>query len=331
MYSIENLKLCQLEELSQFMAASNFLRNDAERLRYIVEVLSRKVEDNIVVTYNGRIVGCNLYLHALASINGELRPIRWSHSTYLEKEHRKYIGIEFFVNSYSIDNTWGFGLTETNHKIHELNGTTFCGESKGYFVNPFCIPPVRKVISGNKESQAISKYIIPMSFKLHGRTFIKCFSDEDHKISDGFFNPHILNVDFVRNREFLKKRFYDYLNKYHVYKVLSDSNEDEGYYVFKIQYINGLPAIFLVDYRFNLSDSKGLSCILDSLCYIAAINSLCSIYLFTTLPTEYIDANYASISPYGSRAAIITNSAGVTENSLIMVTPADSDCELFPV
>ncbi len=331
MYKIERLKLFQIEELAKFMANSNFLWDDIRLLKYIIEKLSRRVDDNIVVTHNGRIVGCNLFLHTFASINGKSRAIRWSHSTYLEREHRKYIGLEFFLNSYSDKDTWGFGLTEINRKIHVLNGSTFCGESRAYIVSPFYSSAFKKMNCGSNVRDFYSEYILPSNIELDGRSFIRCHSKDDHKMPhDGFWNPQILNVDFMRNQEFMKKRFYNCPNHYHVYKCILNTTQDELYFVFKIQFIKGMASIFLVDYRFDLSNAKGLSIILDCLCYIAFINSIGRIFLFTTLPSEYVVANYATIIPYGSDSVIVTNSLGISADAFIMATPADSDCELIP-
>lgn len=336
MYRIERIHSCQIEELGKFMADSKFLWNDVVLLRYIIERLSRFVDDNVVVTHNGRIVGCNLYFHTMAAINGEIRDIMWSHSTYLAPEHRRHIGLEFIAKTNSAENIWGFGLTETNRKIHKMTGNTFCGKSRAYIVTPSCSTSVDELHHVYNEAATLSdpdsKEIIPLRFDLDGKTYIKCFSKEEHKMpNEGFWNPQILNVDFLRNRDFMEKRFYNLSSKYHVYKSILDATQDELYFVFKIQSINGVKAIFLVDYRFNLSDTKGLSRILDCLCHIAKSNSIWHIYIFTTLPPGYVATKYATITPYGSPTGIVTNSPGVSENTLIMVTPADSDCELAPL
>ena len=331
MYRIEQLQSYQIKELAEFMASSNFLWNDFELLKYIVKNLSYRIEDNVVVTYKGKIVGCNLYIRTLAIINGEIRTIRWSHSTYLEPEHRKSIGLEFFINSQSTNDIWGFGLTETNRRIHKLNGTTFCGESHAYIICPSFIQCPNLSYQLNC-SELQKEYIFPYNYEIDGKKYIKCLSPEDHRMPNGgFWNPTILNVDFVRNQEFMKKRFYNFSNKYNIYRAHKDSSYDDSYFVFKVKSIKGTPAIFLVDYRFNLSDHSGLSAILDSLCYLASLNAIDCIYFFTTLPTEYIYSNYGIISPYGNKADIITNSLNVTEQCMMMVTPADSDSELIPL
>lgn len=330
MYKIEALRSNQIEELADFMASSGFLWDDITLLKYLTEVLSSQIEDNVVVTYNGDIVGCNLYLRTLATIKGELRSISWSHSTYLAPEHRRYIGMQFFVTSCTKENIWGFGLTEINRRIHKLNDSIFCGESRAYILTlpttlakGICLDYIGAKLNIN--------YDFPNIFVVDGRTFTRCFCSEDHKVPDnGFWNPSVLNADFVRDQNFIRKRFYDYPNGYFVYNVRRDSSYDELYFVFKIRTVNGLPTIFLVDYRFKLSNLHGFATILNSLCHIASINSIDKIYFFTTLPSQYIASKYGTISSYGSKSDIVTNTYGMTENSFLMVTPADADCELIP-
>lgn len=330
MYRIKQLQSYQIKELAEFMASSNFLWNDFDLLKYIVKILSHKIEDNIIVTYKGKIVGCNLYLRTVATINGEIRTILWSHSTYLSPEHRKCIGLEFFINSYSKDDVWGFGLTEMNRRIHQLSGTTFCGKSCAYIVSPYFIK-TKKSRHFCNNSRLNEEYIFPYYYELDGKKYIKCFSARDHNMPEGgFWNPSVLDVDFVRNQEFMEKRFYNNSKKYHIYRTSLDPNCDDSYFVFKVTTIKDLPALYLVDYRFNISDRSGLSAILNSLCYLASDNDINSIYFFTTLPTEYIYSNYGFITPYGNKADIITNSLNVTNDCFMMVTPGDSDCELIP-
>ena len=66
-YKITNLEYSQFEELVTFMESSDFLWSDVKLLKYILFTLNDTIEDNIVVLYRNKIIGCNLFITSIVS------------------------------------------------------------------------------------------------------------------------------------------------------------------------------------------------------------------------------------------------------------------------
>lgn len=314
---ITDLKYHQLNELAEFMANSGFLWNDKDLLCYIIDTLSENISDNIIVTHNNRIVGCNLIISTIASINGNVTKIKWSHSTYLAPPYRKDIGLTFFLTTCNINNMWGYGLTPINKRLHELNGTNIYAYSNAY-----------KIRIRTKKNRYEGYF--PDCFIQSGMKFQRCYDAVSHNMpNSGLWNKDLLDVDFIRDNNFMHRRFYASPFNYYIYKVGNDINEDILYFVLRVRRVKDVVSFFLVDYRFSINEHSLFTKIIDAIEYLAKINNISDIYIFSTLQWDLI--NDTRLFPYGKPAIIICNSEIKNKSHHAMVTPADSDCDLIPV
>ena len=320
-YKITNLEYSQFEELVTFMESSDFLWSDVKLLKYILFTLNDTIEDNIVVLYRNKIIGCNLFITSIVSICGEIRKIRWSHSTYLLPEHRKYIGLQLFYEVNNLNDIWGFGLTSINRKLHKLNKTLFLTPSRAYVLN---------LDKYNNISQHDQNYY-PPKFEVHNLSFEKCYSAKDHVMpNNGFWNKEIVDVDFIRDNEYMSRRFYNSPINYHIYKVSQKQECDLLYFVVRIRVIKGVKYLFLVDYRFKVNTPLVFTYIIDAFEFLARNNGISKGYIFTTLPANIIEQDIR-LESYGTLSDIICNSEKVDSTFDLFVTPSDSDCDLIPI
>lgn len=319
-YIITSMEVSRIDELCDFMGNSGFLWRDQELLEYILG-LSSDIRDNTIVLYKNKIIGCNLYISAKAYINGTTKTIKWSHSTYLSPEHRKHVGIEMLFESMTRKDIWGFGLTNINNKIHRLCGSIFCKPSQAYICE----------LSHDKKTRENHKSNFPDEFICSGRNFKRCLCSSDHKMPNvGIWNNDYLIVDFVRDCNFMQKRFYESNRSYWIYKVEKSTEVDELYFVVKEIHSKDKLLLFLVDYRFKLDVTDSFYAILNALNFLARNNSYDAIFVSTTFNAEDILYEFGYYK-YGVSSSIVTNSPEAYNNMQLMVTPADSDCELIPI
>lgn len=318
-YIITTMEVTRIDELCKFMGDSGFLWRDKKLLAYLL-ILSSDISDNTIVLFKNKIVGCNLYISTKACINGSTRTIKWSHSTYLSPEHRRHVGIDMLFESVTRKDIWGFGLTKINNKIHRLSGSIFCKPSQAYI----CDLTPDKISRKNRKSK------FPKEFICNGRKFKRCMFSTDHKMpNSGIWNGDCLNVDFIRDCDFMQKRFYGSNRSYWIYKVVRNTEVDELYFVVKEIYSRDKLILFLVDYRFKFNETDSFKAILNALNYLVRNNEYDAIFVTTTFNAEDILSEYGYCK-YGDSSSIVTNSPEAYNDMQLMVTPADSDCELIP-
>lgn len=306
-----------LSKLKRLMASSGFLWSNDQLIDYIAKSLTRKDEEQIFVEEDKVFVGCNLFMSSTACINGRIEPIRWSHSTYIQNNYRRKYGLDMVLRSYEYRNVFGFGLTEISGMIHKRLGSCFLNPSFAY------------VMKINHSYSSIRSNNLNDALEIDYNVFkkISCANDIIYP-QDGMWNRKNLSVDFVRDANFIQKRFFDSPYDYSIYGISTPYSHDRLYFVTRIRTVKRERCLFLVDYRYSLDDQDAFQIILSALESIAKKNNIEKCFIFSSLKLSLTSFG-ENITRYGEPCAIVTNNKELSDTN-VFITPADSDNELIP-
>ncbi len=312
----ESFSLSLINELEPFFKRNGFLKSHASLLYILNNLSDLRTKQLIVRNDKNSIVGCNLFIKTRAYILDHDEEIYWSNSTYLDPSYRASCGMKLMMKTEERTNVFGFGLTEINEKLQHLLGNFFLGKSEAYLIH---IPH-----SDLKCSARRTNFCIPKYFEVDGLKWKRIMhSSELHYPNGGYWNKNNLAIDFVRDEDFIQKRFLNHYREYYIYAPVQ--SEYSAYFVWRFIHQNDSTALYLVDYRFPIDTPKQMESILNALTYLASLNNIQRVFVFTTIGLPQI--GYKT-TIYGSPSLIVTNCT-VFSNPQIFVTPADSDCELW--
>lgn len=201
----------------------------------------------IVVDEKLNIVGCHLSFSTKAWIHGKEVPVVWGHDTYLNSEYRREIGMDLVLEIAAIKNGFGLGLSDINLKIQKLiRSAMFVDGTRKYcIISPWII--WRKCQSFFKISHNLPA--LPSSITTGNNTIIQCKTPDDISIPNkGYWNKDICEVDFIRDKDFLNKRFFQ--NPVHTYTVYTIKGES-CYFVLRPIQFRGVCALMLADFRYD--------------------------------------------------------------------------------
>ena len=281
-------------------------------------------ESLIVVNEEDNIVGCHLCFITKAWIKGEERRVVWGHNTYLDEDYRRIIGMDLILKIAAIKNGFGYGLTDINYKIQKLIKSTIFinGLRKYYKTNPWYLWGLILKISKIKPKIPT---VLQTTIQIKDEIFHLCKNSEEIDIpNEGYWNKEICEVDFIRDNEFLNKRFFcNTVNKYYVY-TNSISN---CYFVVRPILHNGILCLQISDLRYHHSLSYMAKLIFHAIDKICR-NIHAGAILFTTsdknIRNLFIENKFCKSYP----VAFVCGKKDVTsENAYIIVNAADSDDE----
>lgn len=201
----------------------------------------------IVVNDNDEIVGCHLCFITKAWIKGKEELVIWGHNTFLDEEYRRTMGLDFVIEINSFKNGFGYSLTDVNAKIQKkIKGIAFVSGLRLYSIPKYslCWCFAHKIIG--KVPRVPSE--LPHNLLLKNESFYLCNSANDIIIpNNGYWNKDICEVDFVRDKDFLNKRFFNNpVNKYFVYT----NQEKKCYFVVRPILQDGFLSVQMVDCRY---------------------------------------------------------------------------------
>ena len=316
------------DKLTSFMHQKYSTYSDAYIEFEVNEAISNAKDPKsiIVVNENDEIVGCHFYFNTKAWINGEERSACWGHNTYLEQEFRRIIGLDLVLKIIAVKNGFGYGLTDINYKIQQLiKGNVFINGLRKYRkLNLWFIWNKLIKLTG-KQFQIPSS--LPPSINYGEDIFQLCLNANEIKIpNSGFWYKDICEVDFIRDKDFLNKRFFfNPVNKYYIYT----NQEKDLYFVVRPILHKGIPGIQVADFRYNTTRQEYAEVIfhvIEKLC----IRMHIGIMLFTTSERS-IKAMYNNKWLCRSYpVAFIGGKKNVSsENAYIIINAADSDDEYY--
>ena len=277
----------------------------------------------IAIDDDRNIVGCHLSYSTRAWIHDNEVTAIWGHDTYLDSEYRRELGMDFVLESTSYKYGFGMGLTDINTKIQKLvRSTIFVDGVRKYCVlSPWIL--WRKVQSILKAPTSVPS--LPSVIHIADKSFTRCQYPKDIQIPNkGYWNKDICEVDFIRDEEFLNKRFF--LNPVHQYYVYTLKNES-CYFVLRPVLFKGVYALMVVDFRYDNTMPTQIELIFKAAKKVCNQKRLGAI-LFTTS-----DKNVKSIFDNNKLCrsypvAFVGGKKIITsKDSTVFLTAADSDDE----
>ena len=277
----------------------------------------------IVLDDNQNIVGCHLSFSTKAWIQDKEVTAIWGHDTYLDSEYRRELGMDLVLEIAAYKYGFGMGLTDINTKIQKLiRSNIFVDGVRKYCVlSPWII--WRKIQSFLKTP--ISVPSLPSVIHIADKSFTKCQSPKEILIpNNGYWNKGICEVDFIRDEEFLNKRFFQ--NPVHQY-IIYTLKDESCYFVMRPVLFKGVYALMVVDYRYDNTKPEQIRLIFKAAQKVCNQKRLGAI-LFTTS-----DKNVKSLFDNNKLCrsypvAFVSGKKNITsKDSIVYLTAADSDDE----
>lgn len=326
-YQIIEYSLQYREKLTVYLR-KKFPHYSAEYVDYCVNLSfveeEKGVPSLLVINQHHEIVGCHLYYNTKAKILGCISNVRWGHDTYLDDNYRHKTRFPRVVSE--ID-AFGIGLSAINKKIQQHYHILFydCLYNYVIFNRNIVLDIIKKVI--NKQD---AEFVAKETLVVNNQIFELAHRVEDlHIPNGGFWCKNMVDVDFVRDQEFLNYRFFN--NKvhcYYLYHLLTGKSLDECYFVVRPIFFKGLRALYLVDFRYDLSCPEQLKSLLRATSLLARQNGI-GMVLFTSCDST-INKYYNSLcwkkSPLDMYAK---GKLKALKEARLFVTASDSDVDFM--
>lgn len=229
----------------------------------------------IVLDEKDNIRGCHLYYNTKAKIHGKITSVCWGHDTHLDANYRHKTT---FPRKISEIDAFGIGLSKINKEIQKHYGILFFEGLFNYAkinINFFYALILR--LLKTKELEFLSLKEIEVG----NNTFQKIENVDDLNITNnGYWNEGVIDVDFVRDSDFFKNRFFENnVYKYSIYQIKHENNSYSPYFVVRPIVFKGFHALFLVDFRYDLSKPNQLRTILKAVNKLAKRNNFGIVFL----------------------------------------------------
>lgn len=241
---------------------------------YCLNALADNIQGALLcLNEQAEIVGCNLCFPTKALINGGERYIAWGHDTIIDDDYRGDAGMMLMLESQSLP-LFGMGLSTVNRKIQKILGTTFFDEIVVYFrLNCHFIRYIFRFLM-RRGTDSIS-FHNPDRIQVGGQTFEEIKDASDLKIPNGgYWWKGKVNIDFIRDYDYLSRRFINNFNKYYLYHLLVQEEYDSCYFVMRPIVYKGVLALSVVDFRYDMDKPEFFSLILKAVARIAKINKI---------------------------------------------------------
>jgi len=295
--------------------------------KYINYIITHAIDHNkkespalLVLNEKGKIVGCHFYYYSKAKIHGEIKSIKWGHDTFVEESYRG-CGLATKIDGLG---SYGIGLSETNVQIRKKKKATFFEGLNNYLIPNYRI--VGDIIKSILGIIITKKTISPAKIKINDYHFSLVENANDIRIpNNGFWNETGLDIDFIRDVDFLKIRFFDIdVHKYFFYQC----EEKNCYFVFRIISFKKVKTLFLVDYRYLFTEKDIFPTMMKAVKKLVKLNQ-CGAILCLSNDTEmakYSKNHFGLKSPYTFTA---TRNLGIPSSYKSLVTAGDSDADFL--
>lgn len=254
------------------------------------------------------------------------KTIYWGHNTYLDEEYRRIIGMDLVLEIAAIKNGFGYGLTDINFKIQSLiksnifiNGIRKYKKIYWWFVYNLLLRELKvtpriptnlpQIVSHKKES------------------FQLCSTAEKIKTpNNGYWYKDICEIDFIRDNNFIIKRFLS--NSVHKYFLYTNTDKN-CYFVVRPIIKKNLLCLQVSDIRYQQTQPEEVQHIFK------AIEILCKkihagAIFFTTSDNNikklFKDSKFCKSYPI----AFVCGKKNVSSaNANVIINAADSDDEYY--
>ena len=290
-------------------------------LDYCLDLSDEACPSMVVLNEKDEIVGCHLYFPTRMILNGKICETEWGHDTFLNQEYRAKMGLDlvFKINS---KKGLGIGLSETQKEISKkFKHVFFDGVFNYYFVNRKCIHSLIQLLFRIKPT-----LVLPNIIEVDGLRFSRISNVKDMSIPDnGYWYRDNLNIDFVRDENFINTRFLrNKVNEYALYAL--SGGKKMMYFVVRPIICHNIPAITLSDFRYDIEHPKSIEIIFKAINKIAALSNLGLISFVAG--DKNVNYYFKKKLHYKKRLDFISMMK-IPKDSSFSVTGADSDSDFL--
>ena len=296
--------------------------------RFLNNPFSRQLDSYIAHLEDDSIIGQILLMPSQFKYNGEIKYATWGMDYIVYEEYRGSIaGAQLCKKAIKENLHFGIGLSDVSLKMHLIFNEKNIGQMTKY-IKVFNILSFATLVT--KRFRTIN-YTFPEQIKVGGAYFNRVNKPEEIKSDNGYWYGNGM-LEFSRNNDFLKWRFFYYPEKYIVYTMQNDSDKQNSiYFVLRNVVWRNLNCFLLVDYRFNSNSDFKL--ILKAIAKLSRLNNVSATITGSSLGSLDRLLKKNLYFPYGNKMDILTNfnvnSLINNVNNSLMVTFADSDCDHY--
>ena len=331
---IEKTDIPSLIEFNRRMYPKRDKIDESVNFQFFMSPLANKYSESLIaVNKKDEIIGQILMMPNKFRYRENDGIAFWAVDFIVMPEHRGSLaGILLPKQALKLKHHFGVGVADTALAIHKRLGE----EVVGYFSKfikltglfsflKFLFPPENKSMF----------FTFPDEVAVKGSRFLRV-NDAGEIISDnGFWNNHVL--EFARDVEFLRWRYFHLENKYYVYKLVFIPARDvpdspTSYFVVRPIIWKKVPCLLLVDYR--VSHHKHFTAIIKAVTKLARILKLPAIITGCSLPSLMKILKRNIFVKFSGKTVIVSNYKEFSnniyiENDNILVTFGDADCDFY--
>lgn len=172
----------------------------------------------------------------------------------------------------------------------------------------------------NKQSEII---IFPDRIDFKDIYFERVTSVDELNIpNDGYWLGD--KIELIRDRAFIRNRFFEMYRKYYVYKGVCNDVNSECYFVVRDTKVNGVEMLSLVDYR--AKNHKWEKYINKAAILIAGFNKIGAVITLTSRKSGFLRLFPLSIR-LNKKLKVSTSIKGFDNEESVLITSADSDLD----
>tara|TARA_B100000963_G_C22623229_1_gene671033 strand:- start:151 stop:1170 length:1020 start_codon:yes stop_codon:yes gene_type:complete len=302
---------------------------DSISFRILKNPFSKQIFSYISYLEDNSIIGQIFLMPTQFKFSGEIKNANWGMDYIVDDEYRGSIaGVQLCKKALKENLHFGIGLSEVSLKIHLIfNEKIISKMTKFIKINNFL--SLFQIIT--KRTKHI-QYTFPEKINA-GRTVFQKVKKAEEIISDnGYWNSDEI-LEFSRNNDFLKWRFFYYKEKYTVYKMqFNNENAKSVYFVIRPIVWKGLNGFLIVDYRNN--STNDFDSILKAVNKLSRLNNSAVTITGSTLESLNKILKKRWYFPFGQKREIVTNFKNIfsdykINSNKVLVTFADSDCDFY--
>jgi hypothetical protein len=296
--------------------------------RFLKNPFAQQLYSYISYLEDDSIIGQILLMPSQFKYNGKIQDATWGMDYIVDEKYRgSFAGVQLCKKAIKENLHFGIGLSDVSLKMHLVFNEKIIGKMTKY-IKVFNLLSLVCLLT--KRFKTI-RYTFPEHIKVGNTYFNKVNKPEEIKSDNGYWYGNDI-LEFSRNNEFLKWRFFYYPEKFIVYKMHDNTdNHKSVYFVVRNVVWRNLNCFLIVDYRFNSNSDFKL--ILKAIGKLSRLNNVSATITGASLGSLDKLLKKKLYFPYGNKMDIVTNfnvnSLINNVNNSLMVTFADSDCDHY--
>lgn len=278
----------------------------------------------LVVNNKDEIVGCHLFYNTKANVLGKITNVRWGHDTFLDESFRHKTTFPRIISE--ID-AFGIGLSEINKKIQQHYNILFYDNLYNYlWLNNYIIADIFRCILKKEPNE----FGVKNRIEVKGYVFNRANNVDDITFpKDGFWCNNSIDVDFIRDRNFMEYRFFNNkVHQYYIFHLETEEDHDVCYFIVRPIRFKGFYTLYIVDFRYDLSKPQQLKAIFRAANKLAKYNKMGSVLVTSNDTTLNLIYNHF----YWKKSPIDLYAKGrykSLKGANLFITAADSDVDFL--